>query len=170
MAISRRALEAIGGFRAFHRVLAEDQAIALAVARAGYAVRLSPVVVRNVVVRRTLRRALDRQIRWNKIRYAFSKVTYSAEVLVNPLPFALLAAALGMIWLPAVTLLLRIAQVALLSRATGARLGARVLLVPLLDLLQFGAHFVPYADDRVTWRGYQARIGPNTLLVDTVAA
>ena len=170
MAISREALEAVGGFRAFHRVLAEDQAIALAVTRAGYAVRLSPVVVRNVVVRRTLRRALDRQIRWNKIRYAFSKATYSAEVLVNPLPFALVAAALGMTWLTAVVLLVRVAQVAVLSRATGARLGARVLFVPLLDLLQFGAHFVPYADDRITWRGYQARIGPNTLLIDSAAA
>ena len=166
MAISRQALDVIGGFRAFHRVLAEDQAIALAVTRAGYAVRLSPVVVRNVVVRRTLRRALDRQVRWNKIRYAFSKATYSAEVLVNPLPFALLAAALGLVWLPALTLLVRIAQVAVLSRATGARLGARVLLVPLLDLLQFGAHFVPYGDNTVTWRGHVRRIGRDTVLAE----
>ncbi|HYR27418.1 MAG TPA: glycosyltransferase, partial [Thermoanaerobaculia bacterium] len=48
MALSRRAYEAIGGFASFVRVLAEDQAVGLAVKRAGFEVRLSPVVVRNV--------------------------------------------------------------------------------------------------------------------------
>src|SRR5207244_1073629 len=66
MAISRRALRDIGGFVRFANVLAEDQAIGLAVREAGYRVALSPCVVRNVVIGRTLRRALERQIRWNK--------------------------------------------------------------------------------------------------------
>ncbi len=167
MAISRDALHAAGGFRRFARVLAEDQAIALAVKEAGFEVRLSPVVVRNVVVRRTLRRALGRQVRWNKIRYAFSKRLYSAEPLLNPLPFALLTLNP---WLIAAVVATRVLQMTVMSRATGARLGWRVLLVPVLDLLQFGAQFVPYFNDRVTWRGYTARIGPNTLLIDAAAA
>ena len=49
MAITRAALRAIGGFAAFANVLAEDQAIGLAVRDAGYRVALSPVVVRNVL-------------------------------------------------------------------------------------------------------------------------
>jgi len=163
MAISRRALEAIGGFEAFANVLAEDQAIGLAVREAGFGVTLSPVVVRNIVVKRTLKRALDRQIRWNKIRYAFSKAAYASEFLVNPLPFAMLTFHPAMILAVA---LMRIAQVALLGMATNARLTWRELaLVPLQDLLQFGAQFVPYFDDTVTWRGYTLRIGPNTELV-----
>jgi ceramide glucosyltransferase len=170
MAISQTALRAIGGFERFARVLAEDQAIGLAVAEAGFQLRLSPAVVRNVVVRRSVRRAVDRQIRWNKIRYAFSRATYSAEFLVNPLPFALLAALIfgpQALWMPLAIVGIRIAQMAALSFAMSVPFGLRdVLVVPLLDVLQFAAQFVPYVDDRVTWRGYSARLGPNTQLIE----
>jgi hypothetical protein len=66
MAISRDALRAIGGFEAFTNVLAEDQAIGLAVHEAGYRIALSPLVVRTVVVGRTLRSEIDPKIGWNK--------------------------------------------------------------------------------------------------------
>jgi len=162
MAISREAVQAIGGFDRFARVLAEDQAIGLAVKQAGFDVVLSPLIVRNVVTRRSLRRALDRQIRWNKIRYAFSKTTYSAQFLLNPPPFALLAG--GMFPL-------LVAILTLLAIVTDAPLRGRdLLLVPLLDVLQFGAQFVPYIDNRVTWRGYTARLGPKTQLIDIARA
>jgi len=169
MAIRRDVLTAIGGFEAFANVLAEDQAIGLAVRDAGCDVVLSPVVVRNVTMRRTLRRALDRQVRWNKIRYAFSKATYGAELLLFPLPYALVFA-LAMPALPVAIVALRLLQVALLARATAAPLRPRELaLVPLFDLLHFGAQFAPYLDDRVTWRGYPMRLGPNTVLLDAAA-
>ena len=45
-----------------------------------------------------------------------------------------------------------------------------VALTPLLDLLRFGAQFVPYVDDSVTWRGYRVRPGPNTLMLTDSAA
>lgn len=169
MAIRRDVLAEIGGFEAFVRVLAEDQAIGLAVRDAAYDVGLSPVVVRNVVVNRTLRRALDRQIRWNKIRYAFSKRTYASEWLLFPFAFAALAALLHPVaWpLPVAILALRLLQVAMLARVTNAPLGIlELLLLPLFDLLHFGAQFVPYFDDRVTWRGHATRLGPNTVLLD----
>jgi ceramide glucosyltransferase len=169
MAIRRDVLAAVGGFEAFVHVLAEDQAIGLAVRDAGYDVGLSPVVVRNIVVNRTLRRALDRQIRWNKIRYAFSKRTYASEILLFPFAFAALAALFHpAAWpLPVAILALRLLQVAMLARATDAPLGIfELLLVPLFDLLHFGAQFVPYFDDRVTWRGHATRLGPRTVLMD----
>ena len=149
-------------------MLAEDQAIALAVREAGLTIALSPVVVRNVVVNRTVKRALDRQIRWNKIRYSFSSALYTSELLVNPLPFAIFSGHLDLIL---GVVLLRMLQMALLSWSTGARLTKRdVALTPILDLLQFAAQFVPYYDDSVTWRGYRVRLGPNTLmLVDSAA-
>jgi len=174
MAISRRALRAIGGFVQFADVLAEDQAIGLAVKNAGFEVIVSPEVARNVVVERTLRRALDRQIRWNKIRFAFSKLTYTAEFLTNPLPFAIATAYVASLerssampfTIVAMIAALRILQVATLAFATRARLTTRQLLaVPALDVLQFGTQFVPYFSNRVTWRGYTARIGPSTRLI-----
>jgi hypothetical protein len=42
-------------------------------------------------------------------------------------------------------------------------------LVPLYDLLHFGAQIAPYVDDRVTWRGHPMRLGPNMVLLDAAA-
>lgn len=92
---NRAIIEAFATGRWSFPVLAEDQAIGLAVREAGFAVVLSTLAVRNVIVHRTVRRALDRQIRWNKIRYSFSRSMYAAELLIHPLPFAILAAIVG---------------------------------------------------------------------------
>lgn len=166
MAISRRAHDAVGGFSRFVRVLAEDQAIGLAVKKAGFEVVLSPVVVRNVVVDRTIRRALDRQVRWNKIRYSFSHPLYVSELLTNPLPLTIVAA-------PALVPLViaaRYAQMAILNHAARAGLTWRqIALTPLLDLLMLYAWFVPFFSNEVSWRGYRARIGRNTEMVQRAA-
>ncbi len=172
MAISRRAHDAIGGFSRFRRMLAEDQAIALAVRDAGFGVVLSPVVVRNVVIDRSVRRALDRQVRWNKIRYAFSHRLYATELVLNPLAFAMLAAVASpaLALFPVGIALIRILQLALLNRSTSACLGWRQLAItPLLDLLMLYAWFVPFFSNRITWRGYEARIGRDTELMQLAA-
>ncbi len=176
MAMPRHVLESIGGFGAFLDVLAEDQAIGLAVKEAGFQVVLSPVVVRNVVVTRSLRRALDRQVRWGKIRFAFSAATYSTEILLNPLALALAALAAGALLAPelvpalaafaAVTSFVRILQAGLLARLTGARLRTRHLtLMPVKDLLQLATQVVPYFSCHVSWHGHLTRIGPGTVLL-----
>ena len=176
MALSRRAYEAIGGFEAFRHVLAEDQAIGLAVKRAGFEVALSPVVVRNVVIDRSVRCALDRQVRWNKIRYAFSRPLYAAEILLNPWALAICAFLLSLCVAPnsSLPLLLaavlvaaaRMLQLAIIARATTAPLSRKQLLaLPLLDILMLAAYTVPFFSNEITWRGYRARIGKRTELV-----
>ncbi len=176
MAISRRALAAIGGFAAFLDVLAEDQAVGLAVKNAGFRVALSPVVVRNVVVSRSLRGALERQARWNKIRWSFSKALYAGELLLNPFPIALLAcgaaAFLSPTHLSAVAAFagfvasVRIAQAEALARLAGAPLpGPHLALVPFKDLLQLSAQAAPLLSREVTWNGHRARLGRGTLLL-----
>ena len=170
MAITRGALHAIGGFERFRRVLAEDQAIGVAVRDAGFGVVLSPVVVRNVVVDRSVKRAIDRQIRWNKIRYSFSHALYASELLLNPLPFALAAALFMTPAFPLLVLAARCLQIALLNRALRAELSwKQVAMVPLLDGLMFYAWFVPFFSNEVTWRGYRARIGRGTELIERAA-
>ena len=165
MALRREALHAIGGFERFRRVLAEDQAIGLAVKQAGFEVALSPVVVRNVMVDRRVSRALDRLVGWSKIRYAFSHRLYAAELLLNPLFFALLAAPVAPLLVVCVAIA-RCLQLAVLSRATGATFGWRqIALTPALDLLMLYAWFVPFFSNSVTWRGYRARVGRDTELI-----
>ncbi len=176
MALTRAAHDAIGGFAAFAQVLAEDQAIGCAVKDAGFRIALSTVVVRNVTVDRPLGRALDRQVRWGKIRYSFSKMTYTGELLLNPLPFSLLAcggAALGPSGLPPLPfaaagaiLLLRLAQGFVLARATRADLTpAQLLLLPVKDFFQLATQVVPYVSREVDWQGHRARLGPGTHLM-----
>ena len=174
MALRRTTLEAIGGFERFIRILAEDQAIAVAVRRAGWRIALSPVVVRNVVVRRSLRTALARQVRGNKIRYSFSRFEYLAEILVNPLPLAILAALASAIAAPelsaetttlaATTALLRVGQAATLADLLGYARRRDALLAPLQDLLQFWTQFAPLLSNRVEWRGAEVRLGRGTEL------
>jgi len=169
MAITRRVHDAIGGFERFRRVLAEDQAIGVAVRDAGYDVALSPVVVRNVVVDRSVRRAVDRQVRWNKIRYSFSHALYVSELVLNPLPFAIGAAFFAPTFLMLV-LVARWLQIALLNRALRAGLTWKQLaLVPVLDALMVYAWFVPFFSNEVTWRGYRARIGRGTEMIEVAA-
>jgi len=173
MALTRSALERIGGFEAFTNRLAEDQAMGIAVAEAGYNLALSPVVVRNVIEKRRLRAAVDRQIRWAKIRYAFSKTTFTSEFLVNPLPFTLLACLVATIAAPAsasilsiyaaLTILTRLLQTRLLACLTGAQLSlTQTLLIPIQDCVQFAVTFIPYFSSEVNWRGHLARIGRGT--------
>lgn len=169
MAIPRHVHDAIGGFARFRRVLAEDQAIGCAVRDAGFTVALSPVVVRNVVIDRTVKRDVDRQVRWNKIRYSFSHTLYASELILNPLPFAL-AATLFAPLIPLLVVIARWLQLAILNHTLRANLTWRQLaLTPALDALMLYAWFVPFFSNDVTWRGYRARIGRGTEMVEIAA-
>lgn len=175
MVLRREALERIGGFEAFADVLAEDQAIALALKKNGYRICLAPTTVRNFVARKTISAAMDRQVRWNKIRYSFSPAMYTSEILLNPLSCALLALflslAAGVLETAAagtlgIIFLLRLVQTSALARLTGARpLFALAIFTPLQDLMQFAAYFVPFFSDQINWRGNRARLGRGTIIL-----
>jgi ceramide glucosyltransferase len=173
MALRRSVHDAIGGFERFRRVLAEDQAIGLAVKDAGYEVVLSPVVVRNVIVARSLKGAFARQVRWNKIRFSFSHRLYTGELLLNPLVFAAAAAILEperLALFPLFVAAARCLQLALLSRATRAGMTWKQLAAtPILDAMMLAAWFVPFFSNRITWRGYHARIGRGTEMIEKAA-
>lgn len=170
MALSRAAHDAIGGFAPFRRILAEDQAIGIAVRSAGFELVLSPVVVRNVIVERTIRRAVDRQVRWNKIRYSFSHRLYAAELILNPLPFTI-AAAFVMPLVAPLVLVARVLQMAILNHETGAGLtGKQLAATPLLDALMLYGWGVAFFSKEITWRGYRARIGRNTVMTQIESA
>ena len=177
MAIRREVCDAIGGFQAFSKVLAEDQSIGLAVRRAGYQVVLSPVVVKNFIEKRRLWDVLARQIRWGKIRYSFSKTLFSAEILVNPFALAsidfIVAAMAKPAWTRriavflAFTLAVRLVQSRLIAWFASAKMTWRhMLLIPVQDLLQALAQAAPYFSKEVTWRGHRCRLGPDSLILD----
>jgi ceramide glucosyltransferase len=174
MALRREVLEEIGGFAAFADVLAEDQAIGLAVTAAGYRTAVATGVVENVTVRRTLKDALARQARWNKIRWVFGRARYGGEVLMNPFPFALLAALVSLsprfVALALGVAAARVAQALVLNAVTRWRLPKLgVLLMPLKDVLQLVTQAAPLLSNEVTWHQTRARIGPGTRLLPAAA-
>lgn len=177
MAIRRSALRSIGGFERFRDRLAEDQAIGLAVKRNGYRVVLSPVVTRNIVVERTLRRAFDRQVRWNKIRFSFSPLLYSTEVLMNPTACAFLGLVSALTFEPtliraAMFMLIsvqlgRLTQAIFLRDSLDADLRIRdLILMPVSDLVQLAAQIVPYFSRTVRWKSQVTVLGPGTVMME----
>ncbi len=173
-AIPRSVHDAMGGFEPFGEVLAEDQAMALAITRLGWRIAYSPVVVSNIVRNRTVMKALDRQMRWGKIRFSFSRSLFAGEFVL--MPFALNCLSLLMLgldgppevlrWAAALTLgtlLCRFLQTLALDQALGRRLPLFALaLIPVADLLQFGAQFAPFLSREIEWHGFRARLGPQT--------
>ncbi len=94
MAMWRRALDVLGGFRAFGTVLGEDHALGRAFVRSGYAVALSPDPVENRNVDCTLRRTFERHSRWMKMRRSVAPWAFAIEPFVSPVLVSSLAAAL----------------------------------------------------------------------------
>jgi ceramide glucosyltransferase len=110
MLMPARVLEEVGGFGGVRNLLAEDQAIAIRVRKAGYTIRLSHHVITNVNQHRSFRWFLNRHSRWFKIRRRLAPVAFLAEPLVN-------LGTLGLVWA--------------LADETGAALGGLLLLAGL---------------------------------------
>jgi ceramide glucosyltransferase len=176
MALTRRMYEILGGFEAFGQLLAEDQSIAVATKKAGYKVVLAPIVVRNVIERRSVRQVMQRQVRWGRMRFSFSKFLYSAELLVNPLPLMLLACLISKFFFPAelralvdgliVMIAIRVCQSLILMLASGSRISKMAaILVPAQDFVQAAAQVASFRSKEVNWRGFRTRLGPNSLIL-----
>jgi ceramide glucosyltransferase len=178
IAVPREALEKVGGLEAFSHRLAEDQCLGLALSEAGYQLVLSPVVVENVTVKRSVKEVFGRQVRWARIRYSFSRFTYAIEFLGVPFPLSLLASLIAAAFEPSLlapalffttgVLIFRIATTSILASITGARIRWTWLpLIALQDCIQFLVQLSPYLSSEVNWRGTRIRIGRDTLITES---
>jgi ceramide glucosyltransferase len=123
MALWRSDLQAIGGFDSVKDVLAEDFVIGRRIAEVcGKRVAVAHRPIMNISCRRTLRGFFDRYARWAVLqRTSVGALTYSALLLLNPLPLGLAALALEP------------------TRATGAAVAAGVVLKAALEVCALGA-------------------------------
>lgn len=160
LAITRTALQAIGGLRPLVNYLADDFELGNRTSRAGFEVVLADVVVETHLPAYSFRDFFRHQLRWARSTRDSRRMGYIGLILTFGLPWAFLAVvlALGAWWswaLLAGAFILRVA-VALQVGAGVVHDGAvrrHLWLLPLRDLIAFLVWFASFADNKVRWRG-----------------
>ncbi len=174
MLLRRGDVQALGGFPALGRYLAEDQVCAEWMAAAGRGVVVTGAPVTNVLAPLSLRAFCRRHLRWARIRRWVSPAGYAGELLLLPVFLALLGSLAWPGWQTAAALVAVVVVKSFADAACERRLGVRraawryPVLVLLKDLLVAGLWVVPFFDTRVEWRGNRFQLGPMTRLSVTM--
>jgi ceramide glucosyltransferase len=160
LAISRDALDAIGGLEPLVDYLADDYELGARVSAKGFEVALSPEVVETYVHPYTFPQFLDHQTRWSRSTRDSRKFGYAGLLFTYGLPWALLnvvasGASLTSFALLSLVLLARVALA--LAVGVGVLNDVQVLrdlwLIVPRDVLALGLWAWSYAGDTVAWRG-----------------
>ena len=160
LAISRSALDAIGGLVPLVNYLADDFELGYRVSEAGLNVVLADVVVETHLPAYSFRGFFEHQLRWARSTRDSRRMGYIGLILTFGLPWAMLAAVLSPAawWSWALlggALVLRVA-VALqvgLGVVHDRAVWRHLWLLPLRDLVAFWVWFWSFADNKVRWRG-----------------
>jgi ceramide glucosyltransferase len=169
IALRRETLEAIGGFRAFQDVLADDYAIGAAVRAAGLKSVVAPVLVSHSCAEPDFRSVFAHELRWSKTVKRLDPLGHAGAVIAHPLALATLAAIfLG--FSPAALAVLvvsfasRIWLKATVDRMIGKGTGPWWLILPR-DALSLGVFAASFLVQTVEWRGQRFRVAANGELV-----
>jgi ceramide glucosyltransferase len=160
LAVSREALEQIGGLEPLVDYLADDNELGVRIFRAGYRVALATEVVETGIPAYGWREFLDHQLRWARTVRDATPSGYAGLVFTHGLGWALLnVLASGLspvsLWLLSLSFFLRL--------AVSMMVGAEVLgdhqtlpslwLLPLRDLVHMGVWAAGFAGNTIVWRG-----------------
>lgn len=160
LAMSRPALEAIGGLRPLVDYLADDFELGYRIAQAGYEVVLADIVVETHLPAYSFRGFFEHQMRWARSTRDSRRMGYIGLLLTFGLPWAIFAVLFAPFsWWSWTTL----AAAAALRAAVAIQVGIGVVhdravwknlwLLPLRDLVAFWVWFASFADHTVHWRG-----------------
>jgi ceramide glucosyltransferase len=160
LAVSREALNAIGGLEPLVDYLADDYELGARIWRSGFEVVLSGEVVETFLPPYRFGQFLAHQIRWSRSTRFSRKLGYTGLVFTYGLPWAIFnlissGASLSSIALLSMTLLARVA----LALAVGVGvLGDRQVLrdlwlLPARDVVALGIWIWSFAGNTVAWRG-----------------
>ena len=159
LAVSRTALDAVGGLVPFAAYLADDYELGARIARAGFAVELSSEIVETHVPAWTFSGYLHHQLRWARAMRDSRRAGYAGLLFSYGLAWSILNLVASGLSLPAFALF-SLALMFRVSLALGVGVGIlgdrQVLrdlwLLPLRDLLALGIWAWSYASDAIAWR------------------
>ena len=163
MAISRRALAAIGGFEALASYLADDYMLGKLASDHGYKIKLSPYIVDIVVDEPTFKKMFLHELRWARTMRSVRPASFACTFLTDALPLSIIVA---------LAIDLDAAGILLIGLALALRIGlhyavrgplrvatpARPWLVPVRDLLSFAVRIASFLGRSVCWRGRRFRV------------
>jgi ceramide glucosyltransferase len=159
LAVSREALDKIGGLEPLVDYLADDNELGARIFRAGYRVALAGEVVETSIPAYKWRGFVDHQVRWARTVRDASPWGYVGLVFTHGLAWAVLnAVASGIsplsLWLLGLSFFLRLA----LAMTVGAEVLAdhqvlpRLWLLPFRDLVFMGIWIAGFAGNTIVWR------------------
>jgi ceramide glucosyltransferase len=160
LAFPRKALDAIGGFEPLVDYLADDFELGARIAKAGFEVRLSDVVVDHHLPDYTLRGFLQHQLRWARSTRDSRRWGYTGVGLTFGLPWAILALLTsgGAAWawgLLAVAAALRLVMAMVVGRTIlqDEDVPRLIALLPLRDVVAMIVWITSFTGHTVAWRG-----------------
>ena len=165
MATPRRCLEEIGGFKALADCLADDYQLGHRIARRGYGIELSPVVVECWSEPMGWSAVWKHQLRWARTVRVCQPAPYFFSILSNgtlwPLVWLAANPALPVVAFAGFAVLVRILTALGLQRRLSQSSGGRWVyawLVPVKDILQAAIWILAFLGNSIEWRGRRMRL------------
>jgi ceramide glucosyltransferase len=154
IAARRQVLELIGGWDYLKDFLAEDFVIGYRAAELGHGVILSSFVIEHRIGSQPLATNFRHRLRWYRSTRRSRPAGYVGQLFTNPLPLALITAALAPASWPllVVTAVLRYTA-AYVTAVLVLRDRVHALLLPVQDILSFGFWIAGFFGNHITWRG-----------------
>ena len=165
MAVRRKALEDIGGFRGLTTHLADDYLIGRWVSDRGMDVRLASCVVETVVSEPSLSSLFSHELRWGRTFRTVRPIGWTLSVLTDTTVLALLFLLLSggqslAVALFAVAVIVRIGIHKMVRRRFGIDGADPLWLVPVRDLLSFAVRIASLFGRSLVWKKERFVVAP----------
>jgi len=176
MAMRRRDLARLGGFRPVGDVLAEDQILGRRFFEAGFTARMTFETVENRNVACTIARTFERHTRWAKVRRALQPWAFAFEPLLTPTVVATAGAVIAPSTATAAVLVgVSVVQTACAFGATRLLRGSWLawwnapleIVRAYLGVVCWAA---AWTNRRITWRGHAFEMGRGSVIVPVAQA
>lgn len=155
IAIRRATLATIGGFERFADVLADDYAMGEAIAAAGLAVTVPPMLLTHCCAQGSVAEVWRQHLRWAVTIRGVAPLRHLGSGVVHAVPLAILTTAfmpLPGVILVSAALAARLAIVRKIDRVA-ARNSTAFSLVPIADCLEFAVYAASLVARTIHWRG-----------------